>query len=44
MNRAPFTLVDSLGTKARRSRLATHHQRKGAADGLGPVWMSVARV
>jgi hypothetical protein len=41
MNRAPFTLVDSRGTKVRLSRFATHHQRKGAADvvhRLGCQW------
>jgi hypothetical protein len=34
MNRAPFTLVDSRGMKARLSGVNHHHQRKGARDGI----------
>jgi hypothetical protein len=41
MNRAPFTLVGSWGTKTRLSGVNNHHQRKGAADvvrRLGCQW------
>jgi hypothetical protein len=41
MNRAPFQLVDSRGTKARLSGVNHHHQRKGATNGvcrLGCQW------
>ncbi len=34
MNRGPFTLVDSRGTKVRLSVVSDHHQQKGAADGV----------
>lgn len=32
MNRAPFTLVDSRGTKVRLSGVSHHHKRKRAQD------------